>query len=1022
MRLLLQKSNEKGDLFARLVTDVFLTLGYESPELQIHKTGREIDLKARHRVESKIAIAECKAHGSPRGGADLNKFGGVLQSEQESAGEEVQGYFVSLSGFTSTAREQEASFAKPRFVLLDGPRIESQLIAGGVVASTEQACESAGRLVPDGALTLTEKPELLGHNFGWLWVCKFAQDHEVTHFALIHADGSPLSANLAEIVIEAEAAAGGELAGLSYLAPAGSVTEAEIRGAEEKYKAYLLTELGEITLEGLPADEEVGAKRIALEDLYVPLRLEGGSGSSHRISPIWRDWEFPSEGSSGDELEEHDGEEDDSISLGAALEHSTRMAVLASPGGGKSTLIKRLGVAYLEPQHRESVPDQLPDRDWLPLFVRCRSLAGETRLPLRQIIDGIPQRGEFGEAAAGFSEMVNAALGSGTALLLIDGLDEIAAEGDRLSFVRQLRTFLSTYPNISVVLTSREAGFRVVGGALSPICDWYEIAELSNDDIGALTRAWHETVIGSSQEVVQEAEELADTIISTNRVRRLARNPLLLTTLLLVKRWVGDLPRKRSVLYEKAIEVLLMTWNVEAHEPIDREEAIPQLAFVAHSLTCEGRQSLSATRLTELLHAAREQMPEILGFARTSVSEFVRRIESRSSLLIMTGHVEENGKLVPLYEFRHLTFQEYLTAVALIEGFYADRKEDDRIAALLAPHFDDPRWFEVISLTNVLAGRGARELAERMLLDAKGAWSLDPESSEEPLLLALLGRSLADEVQLPPELVFRIAGEVGRIRAGDHREPALIEEIVAGRYGDLFKEVLETGFFDSEAEGHLDFASSLSRVLQLGWSSFGFQNGELTAWITRVLAEDDEKEAARAALCVMRLTFLSSLGGQGVGPQKGPLVKATHDWSADLITWCEQGEIPVRHAATWALAWLGDRGWIRRQDRVRGLRVLLHLWRHETTLEGRRQAAWAFATMPLVEDRDPLGEVDLDLLEFIEEEFTSTSQGLAREDRQPAAVVLAFYTNAPWPADKLQAAAWQLKDWSNVLRLIAERS
>jgi predicted NACHT family NTPase len=185
--------------------------------------------------------------------------------------------------------------------------------------------------------------------------------------------------------------------------------------------------------------------------------------------------------------------------------------------------------------------------------------------------------------------------------------------------------------------------------------------------------------MGDWPEVREEAEKLAKTICESDRVRQLAKNPLLLTTLLLVKRWVGQLPTRRSVLYGKALEVLLMTWNVEGHQPMELDEAIPQLAFIAFTMMKEGIQRISLRRLNEVLTLAREQMPEVLGYTRNSVAEFIKRIEYRSSLLMLSGYDVEDGTLVPMYEFRHLTFQEYLTARAIVEGYYTGRKDGDTL-------------------------------------------------------------------------------------------------------------------------------------------------------------------------------------------------------------------------------------------------------------------------------------------------------------------------------------------------------
>jgi predicted NACHT family NTPase len=94
---------------------------------------------------------------------------------------------------------------------------------------------------------------------------------------------------------------------------------------------------------------------------------------------------------------------------------------------------------------------------------------------------------------------VTRALRSGDVLLLIDGLDEISDEGDRICFVNQLRTFLATYPGVNIVVTSREAGFRVIGGALSTHCKHYKLADFDDKDIKRLTLAWHKEVVGDKR-------------------------------------------------------------------------------------------------------------------------------------------------------------------------------------------------------------------------------------------------------------------------------------------------------------------------------------------------------------------------------------------------------------------------------------------------------------------------------------------------------------------------------------------
>ena len=61
IRILETESNKRGDLFGRLMGDLFLALGYGEARLNVHKAGREIDVDASHRTEPRRVVAECKA-------------------------------------------------------------------------------------------------------------------------------------------------------------------------------------------------------------------------------------------------------------------------------------------------------------------------------------------------------------------------------------------------------------------------------------------------------------------------------------------------------------------------------------------------------------------------------------------------------------------------------------------------------------------------------------------------------------------------------------------------------------------------------------------------------------------------------------------------------------------------------------------------------------------------------------------------------------------------------------------------
>ena len=705
IRILERDNNRRGDLFGRLMNDLFLSLGYDDVRLNIARSGREIDIEAEHRIERRLAMAECKALKAKAGGKEINAFAGKLRPEQRKhPGVSITPYFISLSGFTETSVDQEEESGDDAVILVDGPRIITELIKGRILVQLEKATEKAGQCtaglkdwywtsppkywptsVAGSGLCITRKANSAPTSYSCMpmarqllppWrVTSSAADRSVrgTLYKLTCLNPEPV------IVSDAAKRAAEALQSITHTLPPSVATSCSM--------VSLL----------MPRLAPDGCARKPLCPASPPRHRQHRQSTCERARCESRGPPATTAGPVGEVLAEH-----------------SRLAILASPGGGKSTLLKRLAIAYADPDRRRLTDDRLPDRSWLPLFFRCRELRDKTRAPFSELVDALAARSYLGELSDAFRACVDRTLRNGEVLLLIDGLDEISDAGDRAAFVRNLRTFLAVYPHVSLVVTSREAGFRYVAGLLAAVCLHTRLADFDADDVRGLSVAWHREVVGDRPDVIADAERLASTIADNDRIRLLAVNPLLLTTLLLVKRWVGQLPTRRSVLYGKAVEVLLMTWNVEGYDPIEQDEALPQLCYIAYSMMQAGVQKISRPDLTRLLRDAREQLSAELAFARIGATEFIERIEHRSSLLMMTGHDVVDGTLTEFYEFRHLTFQEYLTAKAIVEGWYPNRQEHDTLVSLLEPHFEEEKWREVIPLAAVLAGRKADALVQRL--------------------------------------------------------------------------------------------------------------------------------------------------------------------------------------------------------------------------------------------------------------------------------------------------------------------
>jgi HEAT repeat protein len=460
--------------------------------------------------------------------------------------------------------------------------------------------------------------------------------------------------------------------------------------AENRYRRLALESCDIVDLANLPEDQQIARRHLELRRIYVPLRVRVELASGSQVGETQLLAIEKSREARLRALQEEPALVE-RVAVGDRLRTSRRLVILGDPGSGKSTLVRWIATAYLLRLNRdpdwESLPDvrTLPEEDWLPVVIRCRDLdAACLHGALDDILQHTLRKSEMSvPEAEGLRLLLRERLLGGRALLLIDGLDEITDPMVRARFCEQIEQITIAYPHAPILVTSRIVGYREMGQRIGREFEHATVADFSREEKDEFARRWIDlTELPERRDTA--ARELIRDIHSSDRIERLTGNPMLLTTLALVKRKVGKLPRRRADLYWEAVQVLL-NWRSEVDVPIDHHEAVPQLEYVAYSMCERGVQRLREDEIVSLLDRMRDEYPQLHDVHRHSAREFLRLLERRTAILVEAGRESHLGMMMPVFEFRHLTFQEYLAARALVDRCFPGHDRSRSLAEDIAP-------------------------------------------------------------------------------------------------------------------------------------------------------------------------------------------------------------------------------------------------------------------------------------------------------------------------------------------------
>ncbi len=508
------------------------------------------------------------------------------------------------------------------------------------------------------------------------------------------------------------------------------------------------------------------------------------------------------------------GEENRTLTALESLESESRLVLLGDPGSGKSTFVHFVALCQagdvlgLPNANRQVLTEPLPGREerqpWthsglVPVRVILRDFAAE----------GLPAEGEPATAdhlwrfiartlqkatLKGYASLLQKRLLGRGGLILLDGLDEVPKAQRRREQIRQaIEEFAATYGNCRFLVTSRTFAYRNQDWQLAGFQE-AELAPFGDEQISRFIDRWyaHMASLGrvEARDAKGKAALLQGAIERSDRLRDLAKRPLLLTLMASLHAWRGgSLPERREELYADAVKLLLDLWERNRYQ----RDAKGKLRLEQPSLAAWLATDQEAVRrvLEDLAFEAHKAQPDLAGTADIAEDPLVGRLVRLSRAKgrevdqekLVEYLSERSGILVArgegVYTLPHRSFQEYLAACRLTRGS-AYPKE---IAGLARA--DPDRWREVLLLAAAKAAAGAGSTLWSL---AESLCYREPESAKATLEdawgahlagLALREAGALGEIEEPQEARWNLLRRWHVHLLGDERFSA-VERAAAG--------------------------------------------------------------------------------------------------------------------------------------------------------------------------------------------------------------------------------------------------
>lgn len=397
----------------------------------------------------------------------------------------------------------------------------------------------------------------------------------------------------------------------------------------------------------------------------------------------------------------------DPFSLITSDSERQSVTILGDPGAGKSSLVRLL--AYKAAViHGDLTPIVVTLRDYESL------LAQDSGTSILQYIAAVSNADLSIKVSEATLEYISAL---GRLIVFFDGLDELANPKHRRDMSDRVLRFALRYPQVTVIVTSRRAGYHAAALPSQVFASW-SIKPFDDRRVREYAYKWFATQSAEAgiQNVVRDS---ADRFVrESEHVAELRSNPLMLALMCIMYRRQHYIPESLPEIYEYCSELLFKTWDEYrdiAGLPRFTARVRTVLAAIAAWMFAEGLNE-SGVGESDLRARISAEMLSVKASTQESAEEladaFFDHCRERAWVFKDVGLSNEVERR---FAFVHRSFLEYFTAI----NIRAQYRTPQELADYVLDQIRDETFDLVTFLTLQLAEEDADEVARAVLAEAR---------------------------------------------------------------------------------------------------------------------------------------------------------------------------------------------------------------------------------------------------------------------------------------------------------------